>query len=101
MLMAHTLNDLVVRSCEEDEAALRGSSLDGLDSLRAQTTFFETEAASLRSALATELAKLRLALASRSPSGANATGGGGGAYEAWAMPAASAYAAPLLMGAAK
>jgi len=63
MLMAHTLNDLVIRACDEDEARLRGSTVDGLEALRAQTRFFEAEAAALRDTLATELARLALALA--------------------------------------
>jgi len=69
MLMAHTLNDLVIRACDEDEARLRGSTVDGLEALRAQTRFFEAEAAALRDTLATELARLALALAR----GSNAT----------------------------
>ena len=63
LLMAHTLNDLVVRACDDDDAALRGSSIDGLDALRAQTTFFETEAARLRELLSGELSRLEMAIA--------------------------------------
>ena len=63
LLMAHTLNDLVVRACDDDDAALRGSSIDGLDALRAQTTFFETEAARLRELLSGEISRLEMAIA--------------------------------------
>ena len=62
-LMAHTLNDLVIRSCDDEAAKARGgASLDGLESLRAQTRFFEGEAMRLREQLATELSKLQFAL---------------------------------------
>jgi len=63
-LMAHTLNDLMIRSCDEDEAVLRGSSIDGLDALRMETRFFEQEALKLRQLLSTEIASLALALSS-------------------------------------
>jgi len=90
LLMAHTLNDLVVRGCDEDEATLRGSSLDGLEALRAQTSFFEREAATLRAALADELARLALALSR----GSNATAAHDASFAAvapegatWSLPA--------------
>ena len=95
-LMAHTLNDLVIRGCEEDESAQRSRrmSLDGLESLRAQARFFETEADSLRQQLATELSRLALAINAH---GANATtaataasGSGSGSYYSVAAGGAAA-----------
>ena len=75
-LMAHTLNDLVIRACEEDEAPRHRQlgALDGLESLRAQTRFFERDAANLREQLAAELSRLALALSR----GSNVTVGGEG-----------------------
>lgn len=59
-LMAHTLSDHVLRSCDEDErAAARGGGLaDGLAALRAETNHFEHETRRLRERLAAELARL-------------------------------------------
>jgi len=61
LLMAHTLDDLVIRGCSDEEhAALRAE--DGLEALRAETAHFETEQSRLREALRRELAELVLAL---------------------------------------
>ena len=95
-LMAHTLNDLVIRACEEDEAALRGSSVDGLESLRAQTRFFEEEAATLRERLATEVARLSLALSFGSNATATLDVGVGSRGATWSAPAGSSFVSPLV-----
>jgi len=88
-LMAHTLNDLVIRACDEDKAHLRGSSVDGLESLRAQTRFFEGEAMRLRSQLAEEMAQLALALSHGSNS-TTAAVGMDASGSTWSLPANAA-----------
>ena len=66
MLMAHTLNDLVIKGCEDDEAsaAQRAHSLDGLESLRLEARFYEREAALLRQRLSAALAEVAMAASS-------------------------------------
>lgn len=61
-LMAHTLSDLVIRGCS-DEQEVQQPQADGLASLRAEAAFFESEHSKLRESLAEELGKLALALA--------------------------------------
>jgi len=80
LLMAHTLDDVVIRGCSDDEAAARKPLPDGLAALRAETSFFEREHATLREALALEWSRLALALA-----GSNAT-----ASVPWAVASAGA-----------
>jgi hypothetical protein len=64
MLMAHTLNDVVIRGCTDDEEPREPSAADGLAALRAEATHFESEAARLRERLAAELSKIALAVVS-------------------------------------
>lgn len=85
MLMAHTLSDLVIKGCDDEEgevAEMREgtkAALGGLESLRAEARFFEREAGSLRQRLSNELAELALArgglLASGAASNATAIAG--------------------------
>ena len=98
-LMAHTLNDLVIRGCEEDENAQRSRrmSLDGLESLRAQARFFETEADSLRQQLATELSRLALAINAHGANATTAASGSGSYYSVTAGGAAAPMAHATLL----
>ena len=72
-MMAHTLNDLVVRGCDDDDdGALRQRrSLDGLESLRSEVRYLEHHADVLRERLGKALAEFALALPR---AGTNATG---------------------------
>jgi len=69
LLMTHTLNDVVIRGCS-DEQKLARVSPDGLSELRAEVAFFEVEEARLRQSLLAELTRLATAL---STSNATAT----------------------------
>lgn len=80
LLMAHTLDDVVIRGCSDEEHALRAPRDDGLAALRAETAFFEREHAQMRERLALEFSRLALALA-----GSNAS-----AVTPWAAAAAAA-----------
>lgn len=72
-LMAHTLNDLVLRACDDDDATAtrHRRALDGLEGLRAQARFFERDTSALREQLAAEISRLTLALSV----GSNVTAG--------------------------
>jgi len=63
LLMAHTLNDVVIRGCSDEQKAARASP-DGLAELRAEVAFFELEEAHLRQELLEQLSRLATALAS-------------------------------------
>ena len=83
LLMAHTLDDVVIKGCSDEELAARAPAADGLAALRAEVSFFEREHARLRESVALEFSRLALALA-----GSNAT-----ATAPWA---AGLPAAPLV-----
>ena len=96
--MAHTLNDLVIRGCDEDEEPLRrGRSLDGLEALRAETRYFEHEADELRGRLSARLAELAL----KAGGGSNATAAGGVVSPLGEARGLLAAALPSLLGAVK
>lgn len=80
LLMAHTLDDVVIRGCSDEEHAKR-SRPDGLAALRAETSFFEQEHARLREALSQRLSTLLLALQS--------TNGTAGVAAQWGVPPAA------------
>ena len=69
LLMAHTLDDVVIRGCSDEEQAVRAAP-DGLAALRAEAAYFEREHAMLREALALEWSRLALALAGSNASAA-------------------------------
>jgi len=87
LLMAHTLDDVVIRGCSDEEQAVRAPAADGLVALRAEAAYFEREHAQLREALALEWQRLALALL-----GSNAS-----ASTPWAS-AAAAQQHPALLG---
>ena len=104
-LMAHTLNDLVIRACDDEGGAARGPprALDGLEALRAQSRFFEGEAARLREELATELHRLLRALGQGSNATATAAAAppAAGAALGVSPSGAVAWATPSMLAAAK
>jgi len=63
LLMAHTLDDVVIRGCSDEELVERAPKPDGLAALRAEAAHFEREHAMLREALSLEWSRLALALA--------------------------------------
>lgn len=97
LLMAHTLNDLVVRGCDdEEEASVRQRrSLDGLESLRAEVRYLEHHADVLRSRLSGALAELALALPR---AGTNATDSSAGVAATAVLPTGAVFASSLLSG---
>lgn len=72
MLMAHTLNDVVVRGCddgEQDASVRQRRSLDGLEGLRREVRYLEHHADLLRDRLSSALAELALALPATNATG--------------------------------